>query len=150
MPAVATWSQPRTPVGRGWSDTVGHEPKLLVRLETTFYHVAMTYGDPTAAEARDRLAAARELATTTVRRGAAVGSITTAASGVLVAGALAAASFFTPQRPIAFTLSFAIYGLALTLLMLWHRRSQVTAAYCVLVGLPMLVTGARMAIGGRR
>ncbi|GEM_PF-4058922 len=149
----------------------------------------MTQNDstpPTSAQAQEHLAAARELATTTARRGAAVGSVTTAAVGVLVAGALAAASFFAPGHKVAFTLSFAIYGVALALLMVWHIRTQVvaqrgfgraytrafiitivlygigvalipqhlswpwTAAFCVLVALPMLVTGARMAISARR
>ncbi len=149
----------------------------------------MTQNDstpPTSAQARERLAAAHELATTTARRGAAVGSVTTAAVGVLVAGALATTFSLAPQHKVAAAVSFAIYGVALTLLMRWHKRAQVVAqrgfgraytraftitivlygigvalipqrlswplaiAYCVLVALPMLVTGARMAIGARR
>ncbi|GAA0416178.1 hypothetical protein Acor_56350 [Acrocarpospora corrugata] len=82
---------------------------------------------PSSAPARESLAAARELATTTARRGAAVGAVTTAAVGVLVAGALAAASLFTPERPVVFVVLLAIYGIAMTLLMVWHHRKQVVA-----------------------
>ncbi|GIG61764.1 hypothetical protein Lfu02_61360 [Longispora fulva] len=82
---------------------------------------------PTSAQARERLATAQGLATTTARRGAVVGSITTAAVGVLMAGALAATSYFASRNPIALALSFAVYGIALALLMAWHRRTQVVA-----------------------
>ncbi|WP_412538127.1 hypothetical protein R8Z50_19940 [Longispora sp. K20-0274] len=141
---------------------------------------------PTSAQAREHLATARELATTTARRGAVVGSVTTAGVGVLMAGVLAAASLVAPGNPVALALSFTVYGIALAGLMVWHRRTQVvaqrgfgrtytgaliatvvlysvgvallsqrppwpwTAAYCALVAVPMLVTGARMALGARR
>ncbi len=82
---------------------------------------------PAGDQAREHLVTARQLAAGTARRGAVVGSITTAGVGLLVAGALAAAFYFTPHRPGAFAVSFAVYGVLLGVLMLWHRRAQVVS-----------------------
>jgi hypothetical protein len=83
--------------------------------------------DLTSEQARERLTAANELAASTARRGAAGGAITAAGVGALVALVLAATYLTLPDHPVAFALSFAFYGVALTLLIRWQLRTQVVA-----------------------
>ena len=135
---------------------------------------------PNPDEARARLTRANHLADAAARRGGPPAAATTAGVGLLVAAALAATYLTMPGHPVAFWVSFAVYGVALTALMVWHARTQVVArrgfaraytrsfavtialyvigiallgqdwgwplrtVYCVLVALPMAVTGARM------
>jgi hypothetical protein len=82
---------------------------------------------PEADEARERLAMARALADATARRGGPPAAITTAGVGLLVAAALAAIYLTLPGHMVAFVVSFAVYGAALTALIVWHLRSQVVA-----------------------
>ncbi|MFD6757397.1 hypothetical protein [Micromonospora gifhornensis] len=87
----------------------------------------MTENNLTSEQARERLAAAEQFASATTRRAAPVAAITTAGVGVLVALVLAVSYATLPEHPVAFAVSLAAYGVALTALMVWYHRRQVVA-----------------------
>jgi hypothetical protein len=72
-------------------------------------------------EARQQLSEADSLGSST-NADARIGALTTAGVGLLIGVALAISFAFNHHRPAALALSFAAYGLALTLLMTWHRK----------------------------
>jgi hypothetical protein len=96
-------------------------------MESSFYAWHMTDENVLREQARDQLAAAERFAATTARRAAPVAAITTAGVGVLVALALAATYVTLPDHPVAFAVSFAVYGIALAALIVWNHRRQVVA-----------------------
>lgn len=83
--------------------------------------------DVTPEQAQERLVAAERLAATTVRRAAPTAAIFTAGLGALIALGLAACYATLPDHPVAFALSFAGYGIAVTMLVLWNHRRQAVA-----------------------
>ncbi len=83
----------------------------------------------TSQQARERLAAVDQFAAVTARRAGPVAAVTTAGVGVLVALALAATYVTLPDHPVAFAVSFALYGVALAALMVWNHRRQVVAQH---------------------
>ena len=72
-------------------------------------------------EARDQLAAADTLATTS-GRDARIGAFTTAGVGVLVGAFLFITTVFVATNPMAFAIGATVYVLALVGLMSWHNR----------------------------
>lgn len=89
----------------------------------------MTEEPITGEQARERLATVDQFAAATARRAGPVAAVTTAGVGVLVALALAATYVTLPDHPVAFGVSFAVYGIALGALMVWNHRRQVVAQH---------------------
>ena len=72
-------------------------------------------------EARDQLATADTLATTS-GADARIGAFTTAGVGALVALMLAMSKAFAETNTVAFLIGSAVYVLAISALMIWHGR----------------------------